>query len=64
MGDMLKLICWAFIGLFRSRAAREAEILALRHPLNVLRRKAPKRISFTDFDRLVFASLYGSRHAS
>jgi hypothetical protein len=26
MGDMLKLIWWAVIGLFRSRAALEAEI--------------------------------------
>jgi hypothetical protein len=35
----------------------EAEILTLRHQLNVLRRKAPKRIVFSNFDRLVFASL-------
>jgi hypothetical protein len=58
MGDLLKLI-WCFvIGLFRSRAALEAEIVALRHQLNVLRRKAPKRLVFNNFDRLVFASLY------
>ena len=30
----------------------------LRHQLNVLRRKAPKRLAFSTFDRLVFASLY------
>jgi hypothetical protein len=55
MGDLLKLI-WCFVvGLFRSRAALEAEIL-LRHQLNVLRRKAPKRVAFNNFDRL--ASLY------
>src|SRR5881275_2937644 len=35
----------------------EAEILTLRHQLNVLHRKAPKRL-FSNFDRLVFASLY------
>ena len=58
MGDLLKLI-WCFvIGLFRSRAALEAEIVALRHQLNVLRRKAPNRLVFSNFDRLVFASLY------
>ena len=58
MGDLLKLI-WCFvIGLFRSRAALEAEIVALCHQLNVLRRKAPKRLVFSNFDRLVFASLY------
>ena len=31
MGDMFKLIWWAVIGLFRSRASLEAEILMLRH---------------------------------
>ena len=58
MGDMLKLIWWVVIGLFRSRASLEAEILMLRHQLNVLQRKAPKRLAFNAFDRLVFASLY------
>ena len=42
----------------RSRAAVEAEILTLRHQLNVLRRKAPKRVAFNTFDRLVFSGLY------
>jgi hypothetical protein len=41
MGDILKLIWWAFIGLFRSIASLEAEILSPRHQLNVLRRKSP-----------------------
>ena len=36
----------------------EAEILTLRHQLNVLRRKAPKQLAFSNFDRLVFTSLY------
>jgi hypothetical protein len=58
MGDILKLIWWTVIGLFRSRASLEAEILVLRHQLNVLRRKSPKRLVFSNFDRLVFASLY------
>jgi transposase InsO family protein len=58
MADLLKLIWLAIIGLFRSRTSLEAEILALRHQLNVLRRKAPKRIAFITFDRLVFASHY------
>jgi hypothetical protein len=40
------------------RASLETEILALRHQLIVLRRKAPKRLVFSNFDRLVFASLY------
>ena len=58
MGDMLKLIWWVVIGLFRSRASLQAEIVALRHQLNVLRRKSPKRLAFNNFDRLIFASLY------
>jgi len=57
MGDILKLNWWIVIGLFRSRASLEAEILTLRHQLNVLRRKSPKRLVFSNFDRLVFASL-------
>jgi hypothetical protein len=58
MGDMLKLIWWVVIRLFRSRASLEAEIMALRHLLIVLRRKSPKRLAFSNFDRLIFASLY------
>ena len=58
MGNMLKLIWWAVIRLFRSRTSLEAEILTLRHQLNVLRRKSPKRLAFSNFDRLVFADLY------
>jgi transposase InsO family protein len=58
MGDLCKLIWWAFVGLFRSRASLEAEILVLRHQLNVLRRKSPRRLTFSDFDRMVFAGLY------
>ena len=58
MGDILKLIWWAVIGLFRSKVSLEAEILTLRHQLNVLRRKSPKRLAFSNFDRLVIAGLY------
>jgi transposase InsO family protein len=58
MGDLLKLSWWAVIGLFRSRASLEAEILTLRHQLKVLRRKAPKRLAFSNFDRLIFTVLY------
>jgi hypothetical protein len=52
------LIWLAPIGLFRSRASLQAEILTLRHQLNVLRRKSPQRLGFTSIDRLVFAGLY------
>src|SRR5450631_3290225 len=58
MGDMLKLIWWVVFRLFRSRASLEAEIMALRHQLIVMRRKSPKRLAFSNIDRLIFASLY------
>jgi len=35
-----------------------AEILTLRHQLNVLRRQSPQRLTFSSIDRLVFAGLY------
>src|SRR5262249_52775541 len=52
------LIWCGLIGFFRSRASLEAEILVLRHQLNVLRRKSPKRSTFGRIDRLIFAGLY------
>ena len=52
MRDICSLLWGALVGLFRSRASLEAEILLLRHQLNVLRRKSPKRMAF------VFARLY------
>src|SRR5437899_3776125 len=58
MRDVCSLIWLALIGLFRSRASLEVEILTLRHQLNVLRRKSPQRLTFTSIDRLVFAGLY------
>lgn len=59
MVDHCRLIWDAFVGLFRSRASLEAEIVALRHQLNILRRKSPKRPILGNIDRLVFARLYG-----
>ena len=58
MGDLLKLIWYAVTGLLRSRAALQTEILVLRHQLNVLRRRVPKRVAVRNIDRLVFAGLY------
>src|ERR1041385_190831 len=46
------------IGLFRSQAALQAEILVLRHQLNVLRRMSPERVALTNIDRLVFVGLH------
>jgi hypothetical protein len=58
MIDFLKLLAYALTRLIRARARLEAEILVLRHQLNVLRRKAPKRVAFGSIDRLVYAGLY------
>jgi hypothetical protein len=43
---------------FRSRATLDAEILTLRHQLNIQRRHLPKRLTFNATDRLIFAGLY------
>jgi hypothetical protein len=44
--------------LFRSRAALEAKILTLRQQINILRRTAPKKQTFSAIDRLIlFASI-------
>jgi hypothetical protein len=58
MIDFVRLLLHALTSLFRSRARLEAEILVLRHQLNVLRRKAPKRLAFDSIDRLMFVGLY------
>jgi len=58
MSDLFRLIWGAAVGLFRSRSALQAEIPVLRHQLNVLRRRSPKRVTVSNIDRLVFAGLY------
>jgi hypothetical protein len=46
------------VDLIRSRAALEAEIWTLRQQINVLRRTAPKKLSFSAIDRWIFVGLY------
>src|ERR1700745_2804871 len=58
MKDVCSLIWLALIGLFRSRASLQVEILTLRHQLNVLRRKSPQRLGFTRIDLRLFSGLY------
>ena len=58
MSDLCGLIWCAVIGLFRSQAALQAEIVLLRHQLSVLRRRSPKRVNLSNIDRLVFAGIY------
>jgi hypothetical protein len=35
-----------------------AEMLVLRHQINILRRHSPKRQAFSAMDRMIFARLY------
>jgi transposase InsO family protein len=58
MRDIFRLIWCALIGFFRLRVVLQAEILVLRHQLNVLRRQLPKRATLSNLDRLVFVGLY------
>jgi hypothetical protein len=46
MADVFKLILRTIIDSFRSRASLEAEVVALRQQLNVLRRKTVRRPAF------------------
>jgi hypothetical protein len=61
MRDLVRLIIWMVVDLFRSRAALEAEILTLRQQINVLRRTTPKKQTFRAIDRSIFVGLYRLR---
>src|SRR5260370_36842198 len=61
MIDSLKLLSWFVVLLFRSNGRLEAEIVILRHQLNVLHRRMPSRTRLTLIDRLIFVWLYRLR---
>src|SRR6266481_5781684 len=58
MTAYLKLLTSVLVSLLKSRGLLEAEVVLLRHQLNVLRRAAPPRLRFTSMDRLIFVWLY------
>ena len=58
MREVCSLVWSVLVLLFRSRASLEAEILTLRHQLNIQRRHLPKRLTFGAIDRLIFVGLY------
>lgn len=58
MIEFVKALWWVLLWRFRSRARVEAENLALRHQLNVLRRQAPRRLRLRVSDRFLFLWLY------
>ena len=53
MIDMMKLVLATVLSLFRRRVRLEAEIVVLRHQLNILRRSAPQRLQLSNIDRLL-----------
>jgi hypothetical protein len=58
MVDLLRLIGGILVGLFRSHAAREAEIIFLRQQLPVLKRSSRRQLRLRNRDRLIFVWLY------
>ncbi|MGC2716977.1 MAG: hypothetical protein WA366_26730, partial [Pseudolabrys sp.] len=64
----IRTYCWMFAIAFlfvrvlcdgfKSRRRLEAEILVLRHQLNVLQQRAPRRLYLTWADRALFVWLY------
>jgi hypothetical protein len=58
MREAYSLVWSVLVLLFRSRVSLEAEILILRHQLNIQRRHLPKRLTFSVMDRLIFVGLY------
>jgi transposase InsO family protein len=55
---LFNLLRWILLDLFRARSSLEAEVIALRQQLNVLRRGTPKRPALKAFDRLILMLLY------
>src|ERR1700719_1788888 len=58
MRKACSLVWSVLVLLFQSRASLGAEILILRHQLNIQRRHQPKRLTFSAMDRLIFVGLY------
>ena len=58
MIPLLRLLLHIVISPFKTKARLEAEIIMLRHQLNVLRRRIPSNPKFSVVDRLLFIWLY------
>ena len=57
----LSLVLHVLVSPLKSQARLEAEIIMLRHQLNVLRRRIPSKPKLATVDRLHFVWLYGRR---
>src|SRR5229473_619617 len=58
MVDFLKLFVHVLVSPFKTQARLEAEIVLLRHQLNVLRRRVPSKPKLAVADRLLFVWLH------
>jgi hypothetical protein len=58
MREAYSMVWSVLVSSFRLRVSLEAEILILRHQLNIQRRHQPKRLAFSAMDRLIFVGLY------
>src|SRR6476659_2956253 len=58
MPTLFRLLLGYMWDCFRSHERLKAEILILRHQLNILHRKAPKRLRLCGGDRALFVWLY------
>jgi transposase InsO family protein len=58
MIEFLSLLAHIVVSPFKTRARLEAEIILLRHQVNVLRRRLPPKPRLTVADRLIFVWLY------
>jgi hypothetical protein len=58
MVAILRLLIGALRNCIMSRRRLEAEVIVLRHQLNILRRQAPRRVRPNAFDRAIFVCLY------
>src|SRR4029077_1423286 len=58
MATFFRLLLGYMRDCFRSHERLKAEILILRHQLNILHRKAPKRLRLSGGDRALFVWLY------
>src|SRR5260370_5423719 len=57
MREACSLVWSVLVLLFQSRDSLGAEILILRHQLNIQRRHLPKRLTLSAMDRLIFVGL-------
>jgi len=58
MATFFRLLLGYMWDCFRSHERLKAEILTLRHQLNILHRKAPKRLRLSGGERALFVWLY------